>query len=208
MRSSTVCHPGPTSGMVLYWIGRVWLAVFGWQLKGEPPPHAKAVIIAAPHTSGWDLAHMLAAAWVYRMKLSWMGKHTLFRFPFGTFMRALGGIPVDRTAPQGLVRAIADVFDERDRLFLAVPPSGTRAKRDHWKSGFYWIASTAEVPIVAGYLDFPSRTASLGFSFEPTGNITADMDKVRSFYAPIRGLFPELENTIVLKEEWTQGDAD
>ena len=201
MRSSVVQHPGPTSSIVLYWIGWLWLKVFGWQLKGEPPQHKKAVIIAAPHTSGWDLAHMLAAAWVYRMRLSWMGKDTLFKFPFGGFMRALGGIPVDRSAPQGLVRSIADVFDERDQLFLAVPPSGTRGKRDHWKSGFYWIATTANVPIVAGYLDFPNRTASLGFSFSPTGDIPTDMNKVREFYGPIRGRFPELENTIILKEE-------
>lgn len=201
MRDSTIAHPGPTTSSVFYWIGWLWFKIFGWTTYGEPPQHSHAVIIAAPHTTNWDLPHMLAAAWLFRMKISWMGKHTLFVGPFGWFLRAMGGVPVNRDSPQGLVRGIARSFKEHDRLFLAVPPSGTRGKRDGWKSGFYWIAKTADVPIVAGYLDYKTKRACLGFSFQPSRNIVEDMDKLRAFYREIEGKYPENQNDIFLKEE-------
>ena len=201
MRSSAIAHPGPTSNILLYWIARVWFWVFGWETEGEPPQAARAVIIAAPHTSNWDMPHMMAAAWIFRMKISWMGKHSLFKPPLGWILKPLGGVSVDRRAPQGAVKAIASSFERDDRLFLAVPPSGTRQRRDKWKSGFYWIATEAHVPIVAGYLDFSRKRACLGYMFEPTGDVRADMDRLREFYAPIKGKFPELQSTIFIKEE-------
>jgi len=201
MRSSAIAHPGPTSNVFLYWLGRIWFWWFGWETEGEPPQVERAVIIAAPHTSNWDMPHMMAAAWVFRMKISWMGKHTLFKPPLGWLLRVLGGLSIDRRAPQGTVRAIADSFRPGEKLFLAVPPSGTRSKREMWKSGFYWIATEAEVPIAAGYLDFARRRACLGFVFEPTGEVSEDMDRIREFYAPVRGKFPELQSAVRIKEE-------
>lgn len=174
---------------------------FGWRFEGEIPQVERAVLIAAPHTSNWDLPHMLATAWVLRLRVSWLGKHTLFRGPFGWLFRKLGGIPVDRRAPQGLVQQVADALRTSDKLIVAVPPSGTRSRAALWKSGFYWIAHTAGVPVVCGYLDFATRRASLGYTFEPTGDVKADMDRVRAFYDGVRGKHPDFETPILLKEE-------
>ncbi len=201
MQSSELAHPGPPTGRCMYWVARLWMWVFGWETVGDPPQHPKAVIIAAPHTTNWDLPHMLAAALVFRLRISWMGKHTLFKAPFAWFMRFLGGVPVDRRAPGGLVKQVADTLTHTDKLFLAVPPSGTRGRKDLWKSGFYWIAHTAQVPVVCGYLDYKRKQACLGFSFMPSGDVKADMDKVRAFYDGIEGKHPEKQNPILLKEE-------
>jgi len=165
------------------------------------PPLAKGVVIAAPHTSNWDLPHMLAASWVFRLRVSWFGKHTLFRPPLGWLLQRLGGLPVDRTAPRGLVGEVAARLETADQLFVAVSPEGTRGRRDRWKSGFYWIAHEAKVPVVCGYLDYGRRRAGLGLTFVPSGDVIADMDRVREFYAGIRGRHPSSESDIRLKEE-------
>lgn len=201
MRPSTVDHPGPTTSWFMYQVARLWMWVFGWDVEGESPQAAKGVVIAAPHTSNWDLPHMLAASFVFRLRISWLGKHTLFKPPWNGFMRMLGGVPIDRTAAHGSVKGVADQLVAADKLMIAVPPSGTRSKRDHWKSGFYWIAHTAQVPIVCGYLDYGRKRAGLGNVFVPTGDVKSDMERIRAFYADKRGRFPEQESTIVLREE-------
>ncbi|HHO49587.1 MAG TPA: acyltransferase [Deltaproteobacteria bacterium] len=201
MRPSTVAHPGPTTPWLLYWVARAWMFVFRWDVEGEPPQHPKGVVIAAPHTTNWDLPHMLAASFIFRFRISWLGKDSLFRPPYGWLMRLLGGVPVDRSAARGLVQQASDMLVEADQLMIAVPPSGTRSKRDAWKSGFYWIAHSAQVPVICGYLDYGRRRAALGYSFVPTGDVDADMEKVRAFYRDVRGKFPALESTIRLKEE-------
>lgn len=201
MRGPEVTHPGPATPWLLYWVARAWFRLFGWDTEGEVPAVSKAVLIAAPHTSNWDLPHMLATSLVFRYRISWIGKHTLFRFPFGAFMRLLGGVPIDRSSPQGMVKAVADQLRLSERLVIAVPPSGTRSRRDHWKSGFYWIAHEAQVPVVCTFLDYARRRAGVGLSFVPTGDVKADMERVRAFYAPIRGRFPENETPPLLKEE-------
>ena len=201
MIPSRVSHPGPSTPLVLYWAARLWFRVFGWDTEGDAPQVAKGVLIAAPHTTNWDLPHMLAASLVYRYRISWLGKHTLFRPPWGWFMRFLGGVPIDRSSPQGMVQSAADQLKSASQLVLAIPPSGSRSRRDHWKSGFYWIAYEAQVPVVCGYLDYRRKRAGLGYSFVPTGDVKADMEKVRAFYADIRGKFPENETPILLKEE-------
>jgi 1-acyl-sn-glycerol-3-phosphate acyltransferase len=206
MLPSRVSHPGPTTPLPLYWLARLWFWVFGWDTEGDPAQVAKGVLIAAPHTTNWDLPHMLAASLVYRYRLSWIGKHTLFRFPFGWFMRLLGGVPIDRSSPQGMVKSASAKLRDASQLILAIPPSGSRSRKEHWKSGFYWIAYEAQVPIICGYLDYRRRRAGLGFSFVPTGDVVADMDRVRAFYADLRGKFPDQETPILLKEELTLED--
>lgn len=201
MRSSEITHPGPSTNKLLYWIARLWFFAFGWDTEGEAPNVSKGVLIAAPHTTNWDLPHMLAASFLFRIKISWLGKHTLFKPPFGGFMRWLGGVAIDRSSPQGSVQALAELFSRSDKLVIAVPPEGTRDKREHWKSGFYWIAYTAKVPIICGYLDYEKRRAGLGFHFVPTGDVKADMDRIRAFYKDKRGKFPDLESGILLREE-------
>lgn len=184
-----------------YALGWLWLRIFGWTVHGDLPQGGKAVLIAAPHTSSWDFTFMLAAAFVLRVRLSWMGKDSLFKRPFGRLFRRLGGIPINRSAAHGVVEQIADRFKQAQALIIAVAPSGTRAHRDYWKSGFYWIATRAQVPIVCGYLDYARKKAGLGLSLIPTHDLRTDMDRIRAFYQDIRGRYPELETTIRLHDE-------
>ena len=184
-----------------YWIAKAWLGALGWRVEGEVPAARKFVFIAAPHTSNWDLPFMLATAYVLGVQISWMGKHTIFRWPFGWFMRALGGIAVDRRSPQNLVEQVAARFAKADALILAVPPEGTRKKVVYWKSGFYQIARAAQVPVAMGFLDFSRKVAGLGPLLHTTGDVHADMDQVRAFYRDLRGKRPALESTPRLREE-------
>ncbi len=145
---------------------------------------------------------MLAASWVLRLRLSWVGKHTLFRVPgWGAFLRALGGVPVDRRAPHGFVGEAAARLREAPQLWLAVPPSGTRKKARNWKSGFYWIARDAGVPIVMGALDYSRKCAFLSEPFHPTGDLDADMAQIRAFYANVAARLPDQQTPVRLKEE-------
>ena len=187
--------------MFSHWIGKLWLGIFGWKVRSETNVPAKFVCVAAPHTSNWDLPFMLAAAYALRLRASWVGKHTIFRFPWGWLFRRLGGIPVDRRAPQSLVNQLAAEFKRRDYLILAVAPEGTRRKVDIWKSGFYHLANESGVPIGLGYLDYEKKTCGLGMFVMPTGNIKEDMDRIRAFYRDIRGKYPELESEPRLQEE-------
>lgn len=144
---------------------------------------------------------MLATAYVMRARVSWFGKHTLFKAPWGWFMRMLGGIPVDRRSPQSLVTQMAEKFKSSDELILAVPPEGTRSKVDVWKSGFYHIASEGGVPIGLGYLDYDRKLCGLGMFVTPSGNVNEDMNKIRWFYRSVRGKYPDLESEPRLREE-------
>jgi len=196
-----ITHDGPTTGIIPYFIGKFGLWISGWKFEGKVPPGKKFVLIAAPHTSNWDFPLLIAATFSLRLKISWFGKDSLFKRPFGWLMRGLGGITVDRSAPQGLVDQMADQFGRNDKLIVVVPPAGTRAKRDYWKSGFYWIAQKAQVPILCGYLDYERKVAGLNLSFVPTGNVKADMERLREFYTGIIGKFPEKTSTVRLKAE-------
>ena len=155
--------PAPRSrpGRLAQLVGRLWLRSFGWRVEGRLPHHTRAVVIAAPHTSNWDLPFMLAVSWVLGVRPAWLGKDGLFRPPFGALMRWLGGIPVDRRAPGGMVTQAAARLRAADRLLLVVPPSGTRSRAPHWKSGFYHIASAAGVPILCTFLDYRRRVGGV-----------------------------------------------
>jgi 1-acyl-sn-glycerol-3-phosphate acyltransferase len=188
-------------GSVARALGRLWLWWFGWRLEGELPPLDKAVIIAAPHTSNWDLPFMLAAAYVLRINPAWLGKRELFRWPFGWLMRWLGGIPVDRGARGNVVAQAVARFAAAERLHLVVPPSGTRSRATHWKSGFYQIARGAHAPILCTFLDYRRRVGGIGPTIMPTGDVTYDMAIIRAFYAPIQGKFPDNATPVRLPEE-------
>jgi 1-acyl-sn-glycerol-3-phosphate acyltransferase len=181
-------------------IGRLYLRAFGWRLAGTLPCR-RAVVIAAPHTSNWDLPFMLAVSYALGVKPSWLGKRELFGPPFGWFLRLLGGISVDRRAPQGLVGEAVARFGEHDDLFLVIPPSGTRARAPYWKSGFYHVARGAGVPIVCAYLDYRARVGGIGLSFVPSTSIGADMDRIRAFYADKQAKFPAQMTPVRLREE-------
>ncbi len=166
-----------------------FLRLTGWRLEGTLPAHAsKSVFIAAPHTSNWDLPYTLMVAFALRLNICWMGKQSLFKAPFGGVMRWLGGIPVNREQSTNLVAASAAAIRAADGpLQLIVPPEGTRSKTHYWKTGFYYIALQAGVPIVMAYMDYATKRSGLGPVFVPTGDIGADMVAIKAFYAPFKG---------------------
>ena len=163
----------------------------GWRTEGAPPPSHRFVLIAAPHTSNWDAVIMLAAARIFDIDLAWFIKKSWFVFPLGTLLRALGGIPIDRSRAHGVVERAVEQFGASERLILAVPPEGTRGHAQHWKSGFYHIARGAGVPIVLGYIDYGRKVAGLGRAFTPTGDIEADFAVFREFYSKVTARFPD-----------------
>jgi 1-acyl-sn-glycerol-3-phosphate acyltransferase len=166
-----------------------FLKLTGWKIEGSLPPEAsKAVLIAAPHTSNWDLPYTLMVAFVLRLDVYWMGKQSIFKPPFGPVMRWLGGIAVDRTQANNLVAASAEAIVKADGMVqLIVPPEGTRSKSRYWKTGFYYIALGAKVPIVMAYMDFAHKRSGLGPLFYPSGDIDKDMLAIKAFYAPFKG---------------------
>lgn len=172
------------------------------------PTDGVGVLVGAPHTSNWDFIFMLALAWDLGISVKYLGKNTLFTGPFGWVMRGLGGIPVDRANPAGLVDAIVERIAAGERFYLVVTPEGTRSKGKFWKSGFLRIARTTQVPVTLGYVDRPTRTVGLGVTFEPTGDVRADMDVVRAFYADKQGVRPALRTEPRLREEDALDAAD
>jgi 1-acyl-sn-glycerol-3-phosphate acyltransferase len=190
VHDAVVRSTNPISKKVTYVVANTWLKAFGWKVDGEVPEVRKAVVIAAPHTSNWDLPFTLAVSWKLGFSMSWLGKHTLFKGLQGKFFRATGGIPVDRSRRSDMVANAVEVIEQHDDLFLIVAPEGTRSKTERWKTGFYHMAVGANVPIVLGYLDYKSKRGGLGTLFWPTGDIEADMKKIRAFYAAIEGKHP------------------
>ena len=170
-----------------------FLKLTGWKIEGSLPPNgAKSVLIAAPHTSNWDLPYTLMVAFALRLNIYWMGKHQIFRPPFRSLMMWLGGIPVHRESANNLVAASAAAIKAaQGPLQLVVPPEGTRSKVRYWKSGFYYIALEAEVPIVLAYMDYERKISGLGPVFQPTGNLEADMQTIQAFYKPFKGKNPD-----------------
>ena len=192
-----LCYPAS----VTQFLAKLSLRWNGWTAEGEKPAATKYVLIAAPHTTNWDLFHLLQIAWFLGVKLSWMGKKSLFRGPMGPVMRALGGIPINRDRSTNMVDQMAAAFADSDSLVLTVPAEGTRRYVPHWKSGFYHIARAAEVPVLLGYLDYARKRGGFGPAIELTGDVSADMDEIRGFYADKVAKYPEYFGEIRLKEE-------
>jgi 1-acyl-sn-glycerol-3-phosphate acyltransferase len=166
-----------------------FLKLAGWKVEGSLPADVtKCVLIAAPHTSNWDLPYTLMVAFVLRLNVYWMGKDSIFKPPFRGVMMWLGGIPVNREQSSNLVAASSDAIKAADgNVQVIVPPEGTRSKARYWKTGFYYIALGAQVPIVMAYLDFAEKRGGLGPALQPSGDIEKDMAIVKAFYAPIKG---------------------
>lgn len=163
------------------------MSSLGWRIEGNFPDLKKFVVIAAPHTSNWDFVIGLSSAFAIDIDAHWIGKHTIFRWPFGKLMRRLGGIPVNRAKSSGLVPQVVQEFRKSETFVLAIAPEGTRGKVERWKSGFYQIALQAEVPVVCGYFDFPSRTVGLGKVVYPSGDYEADLADIISYYSHFKG---------------------
>lgn len=167
----------------------VFLKLTGWKIEGSLPPNAqKSVFIAAPHTSNWDLPYTLMVAFALRLNIYWMGKEQIFKPPFRGLMKWLGGIPIRRESSNNVVAAsVQAIKDAKGPLQLIVPPEGTRSKTRYWKTGFYHIAVGANVPIILAYMDYEKKISGIGPVFQPTGDVEADMVKIKAFYAPFKG---------------------
>ena len=179
----------PMVDTVLRGLSMAFLKLAGWKVEGCLPPEAsKCVLIAAPHTSNWDLPYTLMVGFVLRLNIYWMGKQSIFKPPFKNVMEWLGGIPVNREQSNNLVAMSAQAIQNADGpVQLAVPPQGTRRKTMYWKTGFYYIALQAQVPIVMAYMDYSTKRAGLGPVFQPTGDVDKDMQTIQAFYAPFKG---------------------
>jgi 1-acyl-sn-glycerol-3-phosphate acyltransferase len=171
-------------------LGRFMMGVRGWRVEGEYPDLPRMVMIVAPHTSNWDFLTGLWVKLALRMGARFVGKHTLFRGPLGVFMRWLGGVPVDRSAPSGFVGETARIVRESERMTLVIAPEGTR-KRSPWKSGFYRIAVAAGVPIVFAGFDYRRKVVFFGPVFHPSGDYERDLPELRARYSAEMALVPE-----------------
>lgn len=202
--TAVIDHDFPRPRRISHLVGRFMLKLGRWQIVAMPPPGiGKAVLVAAPHTSNWDFPVTVLAAWAADLKLHWLGKNGLFRWPLGWLLRGLGGVPVERSRATGLVGQLAERYAASERLIIAVPPSGTRSKRPRWKSGFYHIAREAGVHMLCAYVDYTKKQICFGPTFVPTGDVKADMDRIRAFFVGVEGRFPDKQSTIQLAEEET-----
>lgn len=172
--------------------------ISGWKISGFYPKEIKkCVMIAAPHTSNWDLLYARAAFFIMGVPLRYTIKKEIMKFPLGNILKALGAIPIDRTKKgkvskrNSVVDAMVDLFDEREELVIMITPEGTRKYAPKWKTGFYHVALGAKVPILLGFLDYKNKVAGIGPTFYPTGNLDEDIEKIKDFYRPIKGKYPE-----------------
>jgi 1-acyl-sn-glycerol-3-phosphate acyltransferase len=182
-------------------LSRFYWACSRWTLKSEPAPARPTVLLGVPHTSNWDFVLMLGIAWRLGIPVRWLGKSSLFRGWRGPIMHRLGGIPVDRSDPSRVVADVVERMRAGESFGLVVTPEGTRGAGAYWKSGFYRIAREAGLGVTLGYVDRTTMTTGLGPTIELTGDVSADMDVIRAFYADKSGLRPERRTEPRLREE-------
>ena len=181
----------PVMAAPFRWLSIVMLKILGWRMENLPPDVPRCVVIIEPHTSNWDFPIGLFLGLVMRLKASWTAKHTMFRPPFGTFFKFLGGIPIERSHSHNLVHQLIEIIKSRDQIWIGITPEGTRKKVKAWKTGFYFIAVGAGVPIVLAYLDYKRKVGGFGPTLYPTGDIEADFAKLREFYSTVTARHPE-----------------
>ncbi len=179
-------------------IARFALGVAGWRLVGQAPSEPHCIVIGAPHTTNWDLAIALLTSSGLGFRMRWLGKSTIFWEPLGSFLRLVGGIPVDRSIRTGLVESLVKRMRAEPQFALCIAPEGTRSYTSHWKSGFYRIALAANVPVVLGFCDYAKKVVGLGPSIRLTGNVETDMGTIAAFYADKRGRNPQNQGIIRL----------
>lgn len=160
-----------------------------WQFEGVLPDVAKVVIAVAPHTSNWDFVVGVMALWALDIKISFLGKHTLFRGMFGTWLCSIGGIAVNREATHGVVGDVVRAFGQAERMVLALTPEGTRRLDKGFKKGFLHIARGAGVPILLAYFDFSRKVVGFGPVMITTGDVERDLNFIVNFYRPVRGKY-------------------
>jgi len=172
-------------------LSRIIFLLTGWKAEGEAQKVPKSVMIAVPHTSNWDFVWMVMVAFQLHQKIYWMGKDTLFEGAMGPVLRWFGGVPVNRRSRNNLVDQMVETINESESIILTVPPEGTRGHVTEWKTGFYYIALGANVPIACSYLDWGRKRSGVGLELMPTGDIDKDFDEIKAFYKGMSGKRPE-----------------
>ena len=190
-------RPGLTSRLLWALLGGVF-RLKGWRINGQPPAVRKYVLIGAPHTSNWDFVFFAGTVQQLGIRPSFMGKHTLFRWPLRRFMLDMGGMPVDRSKPGGYTRSVIRAFQQADDMALVIAPEGTRKSSGEWRSGFYHIASGAGVPIVPAWVDHARMIGGLGEPIMPSGDYAADLARLLAFY---RSVMPDCPRFAALEAQ-------
>lgn len=174
------------------------LGLFGWKAVLRPAPGPRIVAVGYPHTSNWDFLPAIGWAWATGVKMNFIGKKELFG-RLGWLMRRLGGIPLDRDKSQNFTKQVADIIRSRERIFLVIAAEGTRKRAEYWRSGFYFMALEAGVPIGLAYLDWRKKEVGIDRYFVPTGNLEADFAEIKAYYQDVKGRHPEQQSPIQLK---------
>ncbi|CAN5388846.1 1-acyl-sn-glycerol-3-phosphate acyltransferase [soil metagenome] len=178
---------------------RLALGSARWRAVGEVP--SRGILVGAPHTSNWDWVITMLLAWSSSVQIRLLVKHSFFKGPLGILMRATGAVELDRENPGATIKALLADAQTDEAFLLGIAAEGTRSKGEYWKSGFYRISQQTGIPVTLAYLDGPSRTVGWGPTFDLTGDVGADMDRVRAFYADKRGIRAELTTVPRLREE-------
>ncbi len=167
----------------------------GWTIVGSfPPDLRKAIVIEAPHTSMWDFIIGWMAFYSLGIRSRFLIKREMFFFPFGYFLKRMGGIPVDRGKKNNMVDFVAGLFDEYEDLIVIITPEGTRKRTTHWKKGFYYIAQKANVPVIVCFLDYKLKQGGIGYALIPSGDFAADFKEIEDFYRGKTARHPEMFN--------------
>lgn len=166
-------------------LGWLVLRLLGWRLDVHLPDEPKVVIAAAPHTSNWDGLVGISAILALGIRINWFAKDTLFRWPFRGLLMALGGVPIRRNAPGGVVEQTARIFATRERVYVGMTPEGTRSRAPEWKSGFYRIAMATGAPILLAYIDYGRRQIGTGPLIRPSGDYAADLETIQAYFRAV-----------------------
>lgn len=181
------------------WLATLILRLIGWRTVFTPPPGPKSVILVYPHTSNWDFPIGLLFRARHDIFIHWAGKDTLFRWPVNRLFRRMGGVPINRREHTGVIGQLLEAFARNERFHVAITPEGTRAKTDHWKSGFYRLALAAKVPVGLGFFDYKTRRVGVEHWVTLTGNEEADLAMLRAYYADKTARYPEKAGDIRFK---------
>ncbi len=179
-------------------LSQLILKLFGWRLDINLPDTQRYVIIGYPHTSNWDFVLGMLAKWALNVPLNWVAKHSIFWGPFRPLFISMGGVPLDRKTTQGFIQKNIALFQARDKFILGLMPEGTRSKVDHLRTGFYYIAHGAQVPIALAYFDYPKKVVGIGKVLIPSGDIHSDFEIIKAFYQDKVGCRPELQGNLCI----------
>jgi 1-acyl-sn-glycerol-3-phosphate acyltransferase len=187
-------------------LAKLILRIGGWTAIGDIPKLDKAVFIAAPHTSNWDGFWLIIFRFSHDVKLRFLAKHTLFWWPLSSILKGAGAIAIDRSFASSTVQELVDLFAKEDHFFLALAPEGTRKWKPYWKTGFYQIASAANVPIVLAFIDYDKKELGIGGQIDPSDGIDINIEEIRKFYAPFKPCRPERMSPIEFPPDRYAGD--